>query len=125
MRRPRKHKPERIVLPSAGECRVALGLRLTLVRLHAGDEKLSQEHIGRLIGASQSQYSRWEKGDRWPDPRSMVVLCQKFRVTLGFLYSGSLSDLADSVQASLDRCSCASCSPIGWHGADGGQFRWG
>ena len=87
------------MLPSVVEFRAALGLRLTLIRLHAGDQVLSQEHIGRLIGASQSQYSRWENGDRWPDPRSMVILCQMFQVTLGFLYSGSLAGVLDSVQA--------------------------
>lgn len=49
---------------------------------------MTQAAVSRLLGIDQSGWNRWEKGNRTPDPWSMIEVCARFRVTMDFIYRG-------------------------------------
>ena len=49
------------------------GRRLVSARSRAG---LSQEALGKEVGASQPAVARWEAGEHSPDLRTFLALCQ-------------------------------------------------
>lgn len=49
------------------------------------DHDLSQEDIARLLGTSQTMYSRYERGATDIPTRHLVVLCDFFNVSSDYL----------------------------------------
>ncbi len=67
-----------------------VGLRLRWVRAVAGH---SQGKVAGLLGMDQSTWSKWEKGERMPDPYKLLVFCARYRVSMGYIFQGSLVEL--------------------------------
>jgi transcriptional regulator with XRE-family HTH domain len=88
--------------PLAIEMRAAAAARLVALRRLAG---LSQTQVARLIEIDQTVWSRWELGNRMPDPVTMVRFCAIFKTTLNYIYLGWAAD----THPDLER-RCISCS---------------
>jgi len=74
------------------------GRRLKWVRELTGK---SQKQMAVLIGVSQGEWSRWEKGARLQPPDRMAVLCRRLRISMDYIYRGHLvgvhHDLAEEL----------------------------
>lgn len=68
----------------------SIGERLRWVR-EAADH--SQDEVAKLIGVDQAQWSRWEMGKRMPDPYKMAVFAARYRVSMGYIFQGSLLEV--------------------------------
>ena len=51
----------------------------------------TQEQTCELIGVDQSTWSKYEKGERMPDPYKMVIFAARYRVSLDYIYRGRLT----------------------------------
>lgn len=62
-----------------------------------------QTEIARRIASTPSQMGNWMRGDHYPDPWSMWLLCEEYGVTMDWLYRGRTyglpSELADGLRA--------------------------
>jgi len=61
------------------------GRRLASARSRAG---LSQEALGRRVGASQPTVARWESGEHSPDLTTFLALCQALDTAPLYLLTG-------------------------------------
>lgn len=63
----------------------------------------SQAVIARRIGVSPSKLGNWLRGDNYPDPYAMWLLCEAYGVTMDWLYRGRIyglpAELADGLRA--------------------------
>ena len=73
---------------------IMAGRRLALLR-KAG--KVTQVKLAETLRVDQSAISKWETGDRMPDPYAMSEVAVRFRATLDYIYRGRL----DAVSADL------------------------
>lgn len=49
------------------------------------DHDLSQEDIAKMIGTSQTQYSRWERGNRELPLHIAIMLAKYYKVSMDYL----------------------------------------
>lgn len=49
------------------------------------DNDLSQEDIAKIIGTSQTQYSRWERGNRELPLHIAIMLAKFYKVSMDYL----------------------------------------
>lgn len=49
------------------------------------DKDLSQEDIAKIIGTSQTQYSRWERGHREMPMHIAVILAKFYGVSMDYI----------------------------------------
>lgn len=49
------------------------------------DADLKQEVIAKLLGTSQTQYSRWERGERDIPTEHVITLARYYRVSVDYL----------------------------------------
>lgn len=71
--------------PATSEIQRLTGLRIRAIRKLAG---LKQALVAEQCGADQSQWSRWERGDRIPDPLVMLRFAARARASLDLIYRG-------------------------------------
>lgn len=74
--------PEKIVWAKA------MGSRLAWVREAVG---IKQAKMAELLGIGQQAMSRYETGQRIPDPYIMLIFCSRFKVSMDYVYRGSLN----------------------------------
>ena len=68
-----------------------IGYRLTHLRQHYG---MSQREWAARHGFNPSQYSNWEAGIRRISLPSAYMLCDKYGLTLDFIYRGKMDGLS-------------------------------
>jgi transcriptional regulator with XRE-family HTH domain len=78
------------VKPADREYRVMVGGRLRSMRKMLG---LKSAQMCDILGIARNTYSQWESGVNLPDVRAMVDLCDRFGVTLDYIYRGDKSGL--------------------------------
>ena len=65
-----------------------------------------QSDIAAAIGVSKSKLGNWLRGDNYPDPFAMWLLCERYGVTMDWIYRGRLfglpSHLADGLKAKAE-----------------------
>lgn len=49
------------------------------------DADLKQEVVAKLLGTSQTQYSRWERGERDIPTEHVITLARYYRVSVDYL----------------------------------------
>lgn len=49
------------------------------------DEDLKQEVVAKLLGTSQTQYSRWERGERSIPVEHIITLARYYKVSTDYL----------------------------------------
>lgn len=85
--------------PTPEEYQKAVGLRLRWVRDAAGQ---SQAEVARLLRMDQSTWSKWELGERMPDPYKLLVFCARYRVNMGYVFEGVLDGLHPGLRRLLE-----------------------
>lgn len=63
---------------------------------------LTQEAIALAIGVERSAYKNWELGERFPDPIAMMRLCDRFGVSMDWIYRGKLDGMAHSLAIKIE-----------------------
>lgn len=67
-----------------------MGQRLRWVREALG---LNQTDMARMVGLTQTGWSLYERGARWPDQFAAVRLMAKLKITREYLLEGDLSGI--------------------------------
>lgn len=49
------------------------------------DRNLSQAELAKIFSVNQNTISRWEKGDRSPDPEQLKTIAQYFGVSVDYI----------------------------------------
>ena len=66
----------------------------------------SQTAIATRLGVSKSRLGNWLRGDNYPDPYAMWLLCLHYGVTMEWIYRGETfglpSVLADGLRAAVE-----------------------
>lgn len=61
----------------------------------------SDAEIARSIGASNSKLGNWKRGDNYIDPYAATLLCDRYGVTMDWIFRGRIYglpvDLADKL----------------------------
>ncbi len=83
----------------------AISRRLKATRLALGFR--TQAAYCRDAGIEKNTYNQWERGKGRPDLDNAIILCEKFDLTLDWIYFGDLSkvphDTAIKIEAELQR----------------------
>lgn len=62
-----------------------------------------QTEIARRISVSPSKLGNWLRGEHYPDPWSMYLLCEAYGVTMEWIYRGRMyglpGELVDGLRA--------------------------
>lgn len=85
-------------MKSAEVCKTAIGERLRLTRKAFG---LRATHLCELLGLNAPTYSQWERGRRYPSLDAMAALCDRFDLTMDWIYRGRLESLRPELRALL------------------------
>lgn len=84
----------------AGRSTRAIGNRLTKIREVMG---LTQTKFARSIGVTQGTVAGWEGGHRPPGLKIGHALCDKYNLTLDYIYRGDTSGLPLSLLTELHK----------------------
>jgi len=76
-----------------------IGLRLQAVRECLSDA--NQKEWAEKMGYNPTQYNNWEKGTRRIPVDSAERLCNKFGLTLDYIYRGRVDGLSENLRKSL------------------------
>ena len=68
---------------SEEEFNTALGRRLTAIR---GSHKMSQEHLGAMLGVKYQQIHKYETGENRMSPERIQACAEIFKVPVGYFY---------------------------------------
>lgn len=49
------------------------------------DKELNQTQIGKILGTSQKQYSRWETGETEIPLHNMIILAKFYNISLDYI----------------------------------------
>ncbi len=91
---------------------VEIGPRLRWLRLLSGK---TQDQM--VTAAAQGQWSRWETGERIIPPHVAVEVCKQHRVSMDYIYRGSLVGVhPDLAKALLERYPGRLTPPPLWTG---------
>lgn len=71
--------------PATSEIQTQTGQRIRAIRRIAG---MKQGPIAELCGADQSQWSRWERGDRLAELLPMIRFARRAQASLDLIYRG-------------------------------------
>ncbi len=58
--------------------------------------KITQEQLAEELGVSRQSVSKWETGEAYPETEKLIVLCDKFGVTLDGLLRGDVQGKEES-----------------------------
>lgn len=75
---------------------------------------VTQAQVSRTLGVSPSLLGNWKRGDHYPDPFLMTVFCERYKVTMDYLYRGVISPALDEALAdgwAKERVASAEASP--------------
>lgn len=65
----------------------------------------NQSDVAAAIGASKSKFGNWLRGDNFPDPHAMWLLCERYGVTMDWIFRGRIfglpGHLADGLKAKV------------------------
>lgn len=61
----------------------------------------NQAECARIMSTEQSTWNKYEAGTRKQDPYKMVEFCNRFRVTLDYLYRGVLAGVHEDLSLQL------------------------
>lgn len=78
----------------------AMGLRLLLTRSAL---RLTSGHFASAAGIPKNTYSQYESGVRAPTLKYAIKLCDRFELTLDWLYRGDPSGLKYTLAAEIIR----------------------
>ena len=70
---------------------VSIGPRLRFARMNAG---FTQQELAARAGITSQNYSKYERGETFPQPKVLVRLCEVLDVSSDFLYG--ISDSMES-----------------------------
>ena len=79
---------------------VEIGARLRAARVALG---LSQAELARGIGVRPNTYNQWESGKRLVDPLVAADICDRFGITMDWIYRGSTLGLPQSLLTKITR----------------------
>lgn len=89
-------------VPNPPHHRAEIARRLRATRLALG---LRPTQLCEATGIGTSTYSQWEAGLRMPDVLQILPICERFGLTLDWIYRAQISgltyDLASKIQAEL------------------------
>ena len=94
--------PKPYLPPGATRDLTALRIRAVRVALN-----LRPIEVCRAIGVSKTQYSQWESGKNWPDSADAIRFCERYGVSMDWIYRGQAGtlprDIGDTIIANYDR----------------------
>jgi transcriptional regulator with XRE-family HTH domain len=64
--------------------------------------------VGRLLGISVQKIGNWTRGDNYPDEYLLTVFCDRYGVTMDYLYRGVLRGLDGTLADGLASARAAS-----------------
>lgn len=70
--------------------------------------KITQEQLAEELGVSRQSVSKWETGEAYPETEKLIVLCDRFGVTLDGLLRG---DVSGGSQGKKESAPCAEDAP--------------
>jgi transcriptional regulator with XRE-family HTH domain len=56
----------------------------------------TQAEIARAFDVSPSKLGNWIRGENYPDPRFLLAFCERYAVTMDWLYRGRVSSAMDA-----------------------------
>ncbi len=95
-------------MTSATKHKQEVGARLRLAMEAQG---LSQSDLSRVFSVSLSKIGNWLRGDNYPDVYLMTVFCERYGVTMDWLYRGKIAGLPSEMADDLARVRVASEAP--------------
>ncbi|WP_265886660.1 helix-turn-helix domain-containing protein [Roseomonas mucosa] len=95
-------------MTSATNHKHEVGARLRLAMEAQG---LSQSDLSRVLHVSLSKIGNWLRGDNYPDAYLMTVFCDRYGVTMDWLYRGKIAGLPSEMADGLARGRAASEAP--------------
>lgn len=71
-------------------------------------------YVAREIGVTASKLGNWTRGDNYPDPYAMMKLCDRFGVSMDWIYRRRIFGLDDTLAAGLRAAEAAwgSAQPV-------------
>lgn len=88
------------MLRNLGRSKRAVGKRLEMAREAMG---LTQTEFARHLGKGQGTVSGWETAKKPLGLESALAVCDKFPLTLDYLYRGFTSGIPDDLEMKLKR----------------------
>ena len=85
-------------MTTADKFPLEVGARIRALR-HKVD--LSQSGLAAMLGVSPGAVGNWEQGQGCPTEKQGVKICEKFNVTLDYIYRGHVNQLAHGRAAIL------------------------
>lgn len=89
----------------SSEHRRQVGNRLLLAMEAVGAKPAD---VGRLLGISVQKIGNWTRGDNYPDEYLLTVFCDRYGVTMDYLYRGVLRGLDGTLADGLASARAAS-----------------
>lgn len=71
-------------------------------------EGISQEELAEKLGVSRQAVSKWETGDAFPETEKIIMLCDRYGVTMDALMRGDVNEQPTEKQASEEQSAAAS-----------------
>ena len=62
---------------------------------------LTQAQVARTLGITASKLGNWKRGDNYPDPFLITMFCDRYNVTMDFLYRGHILGLSKELADGL------------------------
>jgi transcriptional regulator with XRE-family HTH domain len=62
--------------------------------------KMTQEELAEGIGVTRQSVSKWETGEAYPDTDKLILLCEKFDISIDELVRGDVCERDSSLQGS-------------------------
>ena len=84
----------------------AVGTRLRLTRIALGFD--AQGKFAKAAGIAGNTYNQYEKGNRTPDLQQAIRLCDRFTLTLDWIYRGDPSGLNYKLAEDIKKVRAAS-----------------
>lgn len=87
--------------------------------------KITQEELAEELNISRQSISKWETGEAYPETDKLIVLCDKFGVTLDDLLRGDVTkevkaEAAEEAEGeSTPKPECGECERTSCHGCAG------
>lgn len=65
-----------------------IGMRITYIREHAGDKRISMADFGKSIGVSSASINQWEKGKTNVPQSAIMNICRQYKINETWLLTG-------------------------------------
>ena len=69
---------------------------------------LTKSELARSMDITLQKLGNWMRGDNYPDPYKLTLFCERFGVTMDFIYRGKISGLQKDVADGLAKAEQAS-----------------